>query len=73
MALRQGGYLLVDDLQLYSCEQLYKLLRVQAGWELTRLVDRKLAVFRKLSAERYLPDFSEEPFIRNNSLECPLG
>jgi hypothetical protein len=67
MMLRQGGLLFVDDLQLHSVAQLFLLLRQQEQFELERF-EGKMAMFRKVSDDRFLPDWRREPFVANNSL-----
>jgi len=67
MMLRRGGVLFVDDLQLHSVAQLFLLLRQQEQFEFNRL-DGKLAMFTKLSDERFLPDWRQEPFVAANSV-----
>jgi hypothetical protein len=65
--IRSGGILVVDDLHLHSCSQLALLLRRQPEFELLTL-DVKQGVFRKLSDERYLPDWRGQPFLTDASL-----
>ena len=65
--LRTGGILFVDDVQLHSVGQLFLLLRQQEdAYELVAL-EGKLATFRKVGDQRYLPDWRQEPFIAKNS------
>jgi len=66
-ALRQDGILIVDDVQLYSCSQLYLLLEAQPGWRLLSVVDRKMAFFQKLTSARYLPEWGSQPFVVRHS------
>ena len=61
-----GGTLFVDDVHLYSVSQLYLLLRQQEGFEYVA-IDGKLATFRKLADEPFLPDWNFEPYIERNS------
>ncbi len=65
-ALKQGGYLAVDDIQLHSARQLYLLLKQQPGFEISADLG-KLIVFKKTADIRFLPDFLNQPFVRNNS------
>jgi hypothetical protein len=67
MMLRDGGLLVVDDLQLYSCAQLYLLLLQQEEFELVSL-DGKQATFRKQTDSKFLPDWRRQPFIVMNSV-----
>ena len=66
MMLRQGGIMIVDDILLYPCTQLYLLLKHQPGWTLEKVVYAKTAFFRKETAARLLPDFGGQPFLVNN-------
>lgn len=62
MMLVQDGYLVVDDLGLHSCGELFRLLEKQPGWELIERMD-KCAVFKKLTAEKCLPEWNEQPYL----------
>ena len=66
-ALRQGGILFIDDIQLHSVHELYNLLADQPGFE---LIDKKnkLVVFKKTSERSYLPDFGGQPYIKKQKL-----
>jgi hypothetical protein len=64
--MRVGGTLFVDDIQLYSVWQLYLLLRQQREFEHVA-VDGKLATFRKLTDHQFLPEWTFEPYIAENS------
>ncbi len=67
--LTEHGLLIVDDLHLYSCAQLYLLLLQQPEYELASLdANGKQATFRKITGERWLPDWRREPFIVMNSV-----
>jgi hypothetical protein len=66
-ALRQGGLLVVDDLQLYGVAELARLLSVQPGWSYHSDVSPKTAVFRKNNSDARLPDFGGQPYIRLRS------
>jgi Methyltransferase domain len=65
--LRRDGILFLDDVQLHSVSQLYLLLRNQPEYERIAL-DGKLATFRKVSDEPFLPDWAAQPFIRASSM-----
>jgi hypothetical protein len=64
--LPANGTLFVDDVQLFSVSQLHLLLREQKGFE-EIAVDGKLATFRKLGDDPFLPDWNWEPYIQRNS------
>jgi predicted O-methyltransferase YrrM len=66
-ALKKNGLLLIDDVQLRPPRELALLLRSQPGWERVRDLG-KLAVFRKQTAERFLPGHGEQPYVMANSV-----
>jgi len=66
MMLPAGGTLFVDDIQLYSVSQLYRLLLQQDLFEYVAL-DGKMATFRKLADRPFLPEWNGEPYIAQNS------
>ena len=66
MMLRKGGIMIVDDILLFPCTQLYLLLKHQPGWTLERTVYSKTTFFRKETNEVRLPDFGGQPYLRNN-------
>lgn len=66
MMLRQFGVMIVDDILLYPCTQLFLLLKHQPGWKLEKIVYAKTAFFRKEYAQKRLPDFGGQPYLKNN-------
>lgn len=66
MMLRQGGIMIVDDILLYPCTQLYMLLKHQPGWKLEKTLYSKTAFFRKEWDQKLLPDFGGQPYLKNN-------
>lgn len=66
MMLRQSGIMIVDDILLYPCTQLYLLLKHQPGWKLEKIVYAKTAFFRKEYDQVRLPDFGGQPYLKNN-------
>ena len=66
MMMPAGGTLFVDDVQLYSVSELYRLLCRQSEFEQVAL-DDKFASFRKLVDKPYLPEWDGEPYIAENS------
>jgi Methyltransferase domain len=66
MMLQRGGLLFIDDVQIYACTQLMLLLRGQPEFEQISLAG-KMATFRKVTREPFLPDSAGEPFIMANS------
>jgi hypothetical protein len=70
MMMPAGGTLFVDDVHLYSVSQLYFFLRQQGEFEYVAL-DDKLATFRKLVWRPFLLEWTEEPYIAQNSTVPP--
>lgn len=64
--LRQGGYLMIDDVQLHSVKELGRMLIEQPGFELALDLGKSL-VFRKTTAERQLGDWEQSPYIKRVS------
>jgi hypothetical protein len=62
-ALRKGGFLVVDDIHIYSVKELARFLVEDPN---VRVVEQlpKTLVFEKLSDRRYLPDFGGQPYVR---------
>ena len=65
--LREGGHVIIDDVQLYPPRLLAMFLSSQPGWEHT-FNTSKTHVFRKTTDDRYTPDFGGQPFVLHNSL-----
>ncbi len=72
LMLPVGGTLFVDDVQLYSVAQLYLLLRQQEEFEYVAL-DDKLATFRKVLDHPFLPEWSSQPYIKQNTVVAPAS
>jgi hypothetical protein len=70
MVMPAGGTLFIDDVQLYSVEQLYLLLREQPEYEYVAL-DGKFATFRKVLDCRFLPEWRLQPYIERNTDNPP--
>jgi hypothetical protein len=66
--IKPGGFIMIDDTQLYSVNELVLLLKEQWGYEVA-LDPGKFIVFRKTTDKRELPDFGGQPYIvrRNES------
>lgn len=65
--LRPGGLLFVDDIQVYAVAQLVGLLRDHEPHFEFVSIDGKMATFRKGPDLAYLPDWTLQPFVRNNT------
>jgi hypothetical protein len=61
-AMKQYGYLAIDDTHLYSVQQLVALLSEQPGWIKVQDLG-KLVIFQKQYVDRVLPDFGGQPYI----------
>jgi hypothetical protein len=59
---RPGGFLMLDDVQLYSIRQMVRMLREQPGHEVA-LDFGKAIVFRKTSAAREIGAWFTQPYI----------
>jgi hypothetical protein len=71
MILPAGGTLFMDDVQLYSVQQLYLFLREQEEYEHVAL-DGKFATFRKVLDRPLLSEWDTQPFIVRNTVNSPL-
>jgi predicted O-methyltransferase YrrM len=60
--LRQGGYLMIDDVQLHAEKEMARLLSEHPAFSLVLDLGKSL-VFLKLTAERYLGDWDNQPYI----------
>jgi FkbM family methyltransferase len=60
--LREGGYLMIDDVQLHSVKELARLLSEQPGFKLELDLGKAL-VFRKTTSERELPEWVLQPYV----------
>ncbi|MBV8226036.1 MAG: class I SAM-dependent methyltransferase [Verrucomicrobia bacterium] len=66
--LRQGGYLMIDDVHLHAEKEIARLLSEQAGFVLVLDLGKSL-VFRKLTADRHLGEWVDQPYIVRRSRE----
>jgi predicted O-methyltransferase YrrM len=64
--LKQGGYLWIDDTELHAVKEMARFLVEQPSFTLV-LDMRKSLVFQKLSAERHLGEWVEQPYIVRRS------
>lgn len=58
--------MIIGDIQLFPCTQVYLLLKAQPGWKLEKLVYSKTVFFRKETDAKMLPDFGGQPYLVNN-------
>jgi predicted O-methyltransferase YrrM len=65
--LRNGGILVIDDVNLHSIKELGRLLKKdETRFVLVKDMGKSLA-FRKLTDERFLPEWTEQPYIAEQS------
>jgi predicted O-methyltransferase YrrM len=65
--LRNGGIVIVDDVQLHSIKELGRLLQKdKTRFVLVRDLGKSLA-FKKLTDERFLPEWNAQPYIVEQS------
>lgn len=57
---------MIDDIQLHSVSELLNLLSEQPGYEIA-LDLGKAVVFRKVTADRFLPEWKQQPYIARRS------
>jgi predicted O-methyltransferase YrrM len=65
--LRVGGWLFVDDVNLWAPRVLRDFLREESAWEPAEEVPLQTAVFRKRSATGTIPNWTEQPYVVANS------
>jgi Methyltransferase domain len=65
-ALKKGGLLIVDDLQIYAVNEFARWLALLPDFELV-LNLKKVLVFRKVRAFDYLSDFGAQPYINRRT------
>lgn len=66
--LRRGGFLMLDDIQIYSVKELARLLGEDSNFLLYKKLPKTL-IFQKRTAARYLADHGGQPYIKRRSLE----
>lgn len=65
MMLREGGIMILDDLQLHSVQELFRQLLQQPEFEILEQIN-KIAIFRKKTSAPLLKDFGAQPYIRDH-------
>lgn len=67
--VREGGIIVLDDIQLYSVKELARFLSADANYQfLCRLGgSEKTLVFEKKTAARFLPDFGGQKYIMSRT------
>ncbi len=62
-ALKPGGYLMIDDIQLFSVKQLARLLNESAEFSLVSNLGKSI-IFRKDTKNSRMTDFGAQPYIK---------
>lgn len=65
--LKEGGWLVVDDIHLWTGRVLRDFLDAEGGWELVNEDRLKTAVFRKLTADSDVPNWVFQPYVVGHS------
>jgi hypothetical protein len=60
--LRQGGYVMIDDVQLHTGKEAARLLAEHSGFLLDLDLGKSI-VFRKLTDERHLGEWTSQPYV----------
>ena len=66
--LKEGGYLMIDDVQLHSIKEIARLLAEQPDY-LLALDLQKSIIFKKIGASRSVGDWGQQPYIVRRSKE----
>lgn len=59
--LKKGGFLIVDDVWLWSCQILRDFLNEQPQWEFVAEYDRRTTIFRKIEDGSEWLEWTEQP------------
>jgi precorrin-6B methylase 2 len=65
-SLRKGGFLIIDDIQLYSVKELARFLCMDPNVKMVKSLPKTL-VFQKLTDRNQLPDFGGQPYIKKKT------
>jgi hypothetical protein len=61
--LKKGGYVIVDDVWVWSCQILREFLDAQPEWEHVVDYDRRTSIFRKLEDGAELQEWTGQPLV----------
>jgi Methyltransferase domain len=61
--LKENGYLIVDDVMLWSCQILHDFLMAQPQWELVDYYNGRTSIFRKLSDGAERLEWTQQPLV----------
>lgn len=70
-ALRVGGLVVVDDVQIWTGDVLRKFLDAEPTWEIAAGWGNRTVAFRKVAEFDELTDWPDQPFVRNLSRTRP--
>ena len=72
-ALRAGGLLVVDDVQLWPCRMVASFLAEEPGWELEADFSPRAMIFRKVDEQPPSEDWLKQPYVlrMNEELAVP--
>ena len=65
--LKKGGYLIIDDLEIWTGETLAKFLRCEPSWKVVTQDGNRAIVFRKVGEAR-ATEWTSQEFVVKNSL-----
>lgn len=71
-SLRKGGFMIIDDIQLFSVKELARFLCMDHNVKLVKSLPKTL-VFEKLTDRRYLPDFGGQAYIKKKTEDDRLA
>lgn len=61
-ALKLGGLMIIDDVHIWACGILVKVLAEDPAWEFVATVGRRTTIFRKVAEFRY-QEFCDQPYV----------
>lgn len=65
-ALKTGGLMIIDDVHIWACGILVKVLREDPAWERVATVGRRTTVFKKV-ADFHYQEFCDQPYVSRKS------
>jgi predicted O-methyltransferase YrrM len=66
-ALRLGGVLMVDDIDLWTCRVLVEFLREEPAWRYERTLGGRTAVFTRVGLGEHAAEWIHQPYVVRNS------
>lgn len=63
-ALKQNGYLIIDDVDIVSCYMLVQFMKTDPHWRVVE-VNQTYAIFKKVGDLQYSGDWAKQPFSSN--------